>query len=290
MKKVILTRGLPGSGKSTWAKQVLDEKPGSYKRINKDDLRAMLDNNRWSNDNEKFVLKVRNMLVLEALSRGKHVIIDDTNLHPKHERTIKELVKGDALVEIKDFTHVPLKTCIERDLKRPNSVGQGVIIEQYNRYLKQEIEEQKKAGFIQQNDQLPKAIICDLDGTLAIFDRNPFNAQNCDEDDVNIPVANIVEAFYNKGYKIMFFSGRKDQYKKPTKKFLEKAFGDRIKYELHMRQSNDNRKDSILKREMFDTIIQEKYFVEFILDDRNQVVDMWREIGLTCLQVNYGDF
>lgn len=290
MKKVILTRGLPGSGKSTWAKQVLDNKPGSYKRINKDDLRAMLDNNKWSNDNEKFVLKVRNLLILEALSRGKHVIIDDTNLHPKHERAIKELVKGDALVEIQDFTHVPLKTCIERDLQRPNSVGQKVIIEQYNRYLKGEIEEKKKASFVKQNEKLQKAIICDLDGTLALFDRNPFNAQNCHEDDVNIPVANIVETFYKKGYKIMFFSGRKDEYKKPTKKFLTKAFEDRIDYELHMRKTSDNRKDSILKREMFDTIIQDKYFVEFILDDRNQVVDMWREIGLTCLQVNYGDF
>ena len=289
MKKVILTRGLPGSGKSTWAKQLIDSKPNCYKRINKDDLRAMLDNNTWSQDNEKFILTVRNLLIMEALKKGKHVIIDDTNLNAKHERSIRELVKNDAIVEIKDFTHVPLETCIAKDLKRFNSVGQKVIMEQYNRYLKKEIE-QKQAENSVQNPTLPKAIICDLDGTLALFDRNPFDASRCDEDKVNIPVAKIVENFYEKGYQILFFSGRKDQYKEPTIRFLEKAFADRIEYGLFMRASDDNRKDSIIKREMFDEIVKDKYYIEFVLDDRNQVVDMWREIGLTCLQVNYGDF
>lgn len=289
MKKVILTRGLPGSGKSTWAKALVDKNPNCYKRINKDDLRAMLDNNYWSNDNEKFVLKIRNLLISEALKRGKHVIIDDTNLNKKHERSIRELVKNEAIVEIKDFTDVPLQTCIERDLKRLHSVGQKVIMEQYNRYLKKEIE-QKQQDDNPQNPDLPKAIICDLDGTLALFDRNPFDASRCDEDDLNIPIANIVENFHAKGYTILFFSGRKDDYKKPTIKFLEKAFNNRIDYQLHMRKSVDNRKDSILKEEMFQEVVKDKFYIEFVLDDRNQVVDMWREMGLTCLQVNYGDF
>ena len=80
MKKVYLTKGLPGSGKSTWAKEMVSKNPNSYKRVNKDDLRAMLDNGKHSEDAEKFILNVRDSIILLALENGKHVIVDDTNL------------------------------------------------------------------------------------------------------------------------------------------------------------------------------------------------------------------
>jgi hypothetical protein len=61
--------------------------------------------------------------------------------------------------------------------------------------------------------------------------------------------------------------------------------------ELLMRKTGDNRKDSIIKKEIFMEHVQNKYFIEFILDDRNQVVDMWRnDLQLPCFQVYYGDF
>lgn len=52
MLKIILCKGLPASGKSTWTRELIDKNPEKYKRINKDDLRAMLDNGKWSNKNE----------------------------------------------------------------------------------------------------------------------------------------------------------------------------------------------------------------------------------------------
>lgn len=76
MKKVIMMRGLPGSGKSTYAKNLLKENPNMYKRINRDDLRAMFDNGHWSKGNEKFVKQVREMLIIKALEDGKHVLVD----------------------------------------------------------------------------------------------------------------------------------------------------------------------------------------------------------------------
>ncbi len=60
---------------------------------------------------------------------------------------------------------------------------------------------------------------------------------------------------------------------------------------LLMRKSNDNRKDTIIKREIFEADIKNFYFIEFILDDRNQVVDLWRnDLKLPCFQVYYGNF
>lgn len=59
---------------------------------------------------------------------------------------------------------------------------------------------------------------------------------------------------------------------------------------LLMRKTADNRKDFIVKKEIFDAEIRHKYQTEFVLDDRNQVVDMWRnELKLPCFQVYYGD-
>ena len=57
-----------------------------------------------------------------------------------------------------------------------------------------------------------------------------------------------------------------------------------------MRNDFDERKDVIIKREIFEQEIKDKYNVMFILDDRNQCVDFWRKIGLTCFQVDYGNF
>jgi len=135
MLTVVLTKGLPGSGKSTWAKNRVSESPNSIKRVNKDDLRAMLDNGSWSQSSENFIIKVRDLIILEAIKNGKHVIVDDTNLSPKHESHIKELVNGLAVVKIEDFTHVPIEECIKNDLKRSASVGEKVIRSMYERYL-----------------------------------------------------------------------------------------------------------------------------------------------------------
>ena len=63
-----------------------------------------------------------------------------------------------------------------------------------------------------------------------------------------------------------------------------------MNYELHMRKTGDSRKDCIVKKEIFDAEIKDKYYIEFILDDRDQVVKMWRSMGLTCLQVADGNF
>lgn len=279
MIKVILTKGLPASGKSTWAKKLIDENPNAYKRINKDDLRAMLDNDNFTGASEKFILKVRNELILLSIKEGKHVIVDDTNLNPKHEMHIRELVKGIAEVSIQDFTSVPLEECIKRDLKRVNTVGEKRITEFYNQYLRPAPEK------IEYINDLPDVVICDLDGTLCNLNgRNPYDASECENDGLNTVVYDLI----NKEANIIFVSGREDKYREQTISFLKKHH---IQYaELHMRATDDFRKDSIIKREIFDNHIRGKSNVKYVLDDRNQVVEMWRQLGLICLQVAEGNF
>ncbi|WP_166925697.1 phosphatase domain-containing protein [Flavobacterium poyangense] len=290
MRKVILMRGLPGSGKSTLAKKIISENPETYKRINRDDLRAMFDNGIVTKSNEKFVKKVRDLLIVMALEEGKSIVIDDTNLSDTNLKRISQLVREyngkfneEVTVEVQEV-NTDVKVCIERDALREKPVGEKVIRKMHSQFFKDSPE------YRIQNPDLPKAIICDLDGTLALMNgRNPFDASKCDLDELNEPVANVLKNYKKLGYRILLVSGREDRYKEPTLRFLEKH---EITFDaLIMRKTNDHRKDSIIKTEIYNESIKEKYFVEFVLDDRNQVVDTWRnDLKLPCFQVYYGDF
>lgn len=289
MKKIILLKGLPGSGKSTFAKELLKKYPGQYKRVNKDDLRAMLDDGKWSKTNEKFVLALRDHIILQALNDGLNVIVDDTNLHPKHALKMKDIVEAyhevtgkKAEVEIKNFTDVPLKDCIANDLKRANSVGKDVIMQMHNQFLKPE------PKVVEYDPNLPNCIICDIDGTLALFgDANPYE-RDFTKDEVNTAIVSILLAWENKDVSIVLVSGRKETARAQTSIWIDKYS---IPCDaLFMRKAGDNRKDVIVKREIYEAKFKGKYNVLFVLDDRDQVVDMWRQEGLWCLQVAPGDF
>jgi len=93
MKKILILRGLPASGKSTYARKLLAENPNAWKRLNKDELRAMLDDSAHTPANEQFVNRVRDMLLMEALRARKNVIIDDTNLTDKPIEQITQVAK-----------------------------------------------------------------------------------------------------------------------------------------------------------------------------------------------------
>lgn len=290
MKKVIICRGLPASGKSSWAKDFVFKNPNQYKRINMDDLRAMFDNSYQSNGNEKFMKKMRDILIIETLKDGKSVISDNTHLSPKSVNHIKQLVEkfnkdnnDNVQVEIK-FFDASVEECIKRDLKRQNSVGEKVIREMYDMFIAPKIEP------IIQDINLPKAILVDIDGTVADKgERSPYDWASVGGDTPKTNVINIVNHLSEK-YKIIFFSGRDEVCRDQTIEWLSNNLkcGE---FELYMRQQNDNRKDSIVKKEMFDKYIRDKYFIESVIDDRQQVVDMYRkEIGLTVMQVDYGNF
>ena len=201
MKEVILTKGLPGSGKSTWACEQLKKFPGKYKRINKDSLRKMLDDSKFSRSNEKFVLELRDSLILQALDSGYHVIVDDTNFHPDHEERIKKLVKGKAKVRIEDFTNVSLNVCLERDAKREDSVGRKVIMRMYEKYLK------PKISFKPKDLSKPPAFIFDVDGTLANMsvERGPYDWKKVGKDLLSMPVWTVCRALQAAKFKHTHF-------------------------------------------------------------------------------------
>ena len=88
---------------------------------------------------------------------------------------------------------------------------------------------------------------------------------------------------------IIILTGRQERFSKITKEWLS---DNNVIYDLiYMRKDNDNSKDSKVKKTIYEKYIRDNFNIEFISDDRNQVVKMWREeLGIKCFQVNYGDF
>jgi predicted kinase len=213
MPRVILLKGLPASGKSTWAREQVRKHPGRYKRVNKDDLRDMLDAGEWSEQNERFVLKARDRLILAALESGRDVIVDDTNLNPVHEREVRDLVKGRATVEVKAFD-VDVEEAIRRDHERARSVGEAVIREMHERWLGTDMEQPPA------DPEIPLAIICDLDGTLALLgERSPYDASRAEQDLPNEPVIRVLLATVAyEGARVFLVSGREERFRKQTER------------------------------------------------------------------------
>lgn len=292
MKHIILCAGLPGSGKSTWAKAQIEKYPDRYKRVNRDDLRAMIDNGKWSKAREAYIKQAELALAELYLSAGFHIIIDDSNLSASAKTMWREFARDvGAQIRVQDFTGIPLQICIERDLKRPHSVGERVIRRMHRQFIQQPIAPPAY------DLTLPAAIMCDLDGTLALLgNRDPYDATHCEQDQLNGPIADIVAQFAANSHTILFTTGRDERFREQTLLWLKHhGFNflllseQQCSFRLFMRAEKDNRPDEVIKREIYEQHIQNRYNVRFALDDRQKIVDLWRSLGLTCLQVAEGD-
>jgi hypothetical protein len=133
----------------------------------------------------------------------------------------------------------------------------------------------------------PPALLVDLDGTLFhIGDRSPYDADQCGLDTVNPAVRTVIEWAQGAGWAIVFASGRgfKASHRYATEQAL---FWNQIDYDaLFMRRPGDDRKDDVVKEEIYREQIADAYDVRLVLDDRSSVVRMWRRLGLTCFQVD----
>lgn len=310
MSEIWLTRGLPASGKSTWAKQFVEDNNGYTVRVNMDDIRNMLGFGfngplSWSKDMEAVALDIQDKAILAAVKDGRDVVVDNTHLEQKMPKRIKRLFDGDVVFHVKDFSHVPVEACLTRDVLRMQKgmpyVGAEVIQKMANRM--------KNAKFVLteewMNDiQLSKtyeeppyrerAILVDIDGTLAKrVARSPYDYTRVSTDGVHEHIAKMVRMYNAKGYVIIILSGRPDtndgQVRRDTEEWLKL---NNIPFdELYMRPGDrlkDN--DADIKQDLFDEHVRNQYRVDLMIDDRDRVTRRMRKLGIPVLQVAPGDF
>lgn len=304
--KLIMCQGLPGSGKTTWALNECARTNHGFWRINKDDIRREFELSGWvwSHENEKQVIDIRDSRIKNALGLGFSVISDDTNFGPKHKARLEQLARENgATFEVRVF-NTSVDECIKRDALRSGKahVGEKVIRNMASIYgigVTSDDAGPIYTGFAPYvaDYTKPRAVICDLDGTLALFKkdeggpghRGPYDASKCAQDNPNAAVWQVITALHaHFGYCVIYLSGREEKYRAPTEEFL--ALCSCPTGLLYLRPTGDTRKDWIVKGELFDQYVRPFFNVILSLDDRTQVVNFWRHLGLKCFQVAKGDF
>jgi len=251
-------------------------------------------------DTEGTAIATRDAVIRALLRRGVDVVCDDTNLRTRNVRDLQLIADATgAAWEIVDLTDELVDECIERDAARPKPVGETVIRDMFDRFIRgrshplplpQHVE---IAGSTAESytppDGKPSAVLVDVDGTVALMNgRSPYDETRVHEDWPNPPVVAAVRAMAA-GHLVVFCSGRTEASRDATERWLAEHVAVPVEA-LHMRPVGDTRKDAVVKAELFDQHIRHNYRVVAVFDDRAQVVAMWRSLGLTVFQVAEGAF
>ena len=315
--ELIITVGMSGCGKSTWAKEEVFRSHGRMVRFNRDDMRAMMfPKIEYNKSNENIVRNWQMEGARQALMAGRDVIIDDTNCIRNTRQKWEELAQAMHIkFRIVQFT-TDFKTCVERDKARAVAcdkcgkapgvtVGELVIARQrkdlgerasempakeykLTRPYFERTEYLAKGGW---TVRLPNAKwkLYDMDGTLCnhLGVRGPFEEHKVLEDGAWEPVLDMLREDYAK-FNICIVSGRHDFCGDDSCDWME--MHDAPFDHILMRYSGDNRSDAIVKQEILDELcaVIGKENIEDVTDDRPRVCDMWRSNGIKVRQVHGG--
>ena len=305
-KKLILCRGIQGSGKSTWAKAWVAEDPEHRIRINNDDIRNML-GPYWVPKREDLVSNTKRNIAYNAIQCGYDIVVDNMNLNNKevnfwkeiinlHNTAIKDpdLIQPDWIqweyeIEFKDF-FIPLEECIRRDAARPNPIGEKVIRDTWRKYKHfiQTSEVEKYVDNLRLWDSgKPMCVVIDMDSTVCFnTSKRPWFGDGSTEAMIDdIPNHGVVELIKAQEYPVVVCTGRnKDQYKVTVEWLANQGI---TPVDCYMRENGDYRKGVEVKAELMNQIL-DKYNVLVVFEDCEPIVQKYRDMGLTVLQPNKG--
>lgn len=301
MPKLIITCGVSGSGKSTYAAELVKQ---GWVELNRDEWRfkffceGKYDWGLYKFSKEKETKVTNHLEELWKLNSGqsssgfyqRNIIVSNTNLNQKdHTYWKTKAEEAGYEFEVKYFD-ITLTEALKRDRKRGAlSVGQDVLFDQWQKWL--EITNARK---YEPNERKPKAIVLDIDGTIALVDgRKHFDYSKAVlTDKPRKDVLEMVEAYAKSTNSLIIcVSGREDVCREHTIAWLKKHMVDWNM--LFMRESGDFRCDTIVKEEIFWKYIASDYNIIAAFDDRPRVVRKWKDIGIPLVisvQKDYRDF
>lgn len=306
--KLTITRGYSASGKTSWARDQQEKDTTNVLLVSRDDIRrdhfGYQTKTKTDRETEQAVTRIERSVVKVGLKLGKHVIVHDTNLVLRFAREWAALAQEmGAEFHVKDFT-TSLVGCLWANANRPEEeqVPAHVIEEQAKKWPYQQWQEvtpkprthDDPPARFEPDESLPPAIIVDLDGTLCIKgDRDIYDASLCRLDTIDETVEVIVRAMARRGWDTIFMSGRGEEHRAQTEDWLgAHLLGTDISW-THgpfMRPEGDRRPDFKVKADLFEEHVRGKFNVKFALDDRDQIVALWRGMGIKTLQVDFGNF
>lgn len=303
MSKITVMIGISGSGKSTFSAPLL--KNANTVRINRDDTRLMLFGAKQSEQIyyerkdiracEDLVTETLEDTIYNALNKGRDIVLDNTNLQKKNIDDV--LFKFNHLADIElVFLDIDLAEAKRRVQARNGSETNVTYIDkQFSDFAKlkksmhgQQLFYPQTAPQVKFDENLPATYIFDIDGNLSLKyeGRNIFDDTLLHLDHEIVPVGNTLRALYSAGFKVIFLSGRQNSCYEQTKKWLEDKKLWMPDSEMFMRNTKDQRCDSIVKEELLLNNVVGKYNVIGIFDDRTRVVRAWNKLGIFCFNTN----
>ena len=296
MSKIILMRGLPASGKSTKAKEILNQDPSHSMIVSRDDIRITMFGKHHGVD-EDAVSEVEMASVKAGLREGKTVIIDAMHLRQSYVNRWQKLGYPIEIVEC----YAPLNVLLARNHVREKQVPAEFLKKNYEKFAINKMDnlhvgvlkpvqlkpdEFMSSGFepyVRKFPGLP-CWIFDIDGTLAHNDghRSFYDYTQVGGDKVHEHVKRVAQALSHDD-DIVIVSGRKDESWDDTYRWL---YENQIPFDkLFMRDSGDNRSDAIVKYEILKKKIKPHYDVQGVFDDRPSVIRMWENVGLPVFKL-----
>ena len=297
MNKLILVQGIPGSGKSTWAKKWVEEDPIHRVRWNNDDCRKMC-GPYWVPERETFIRIIKESFLETATMAQKDIVIDDMNLNPSTIEFYENFVKNYNIVaptrnqepytiEYKLF-NTPVEECIRRDALRENPIGEKTIKEihkKYSYYIRDVVNKEILDKRTKIDDNLPYCVLLDIDNTISYSFNRPWYGEEAAKeminDKVNEQLKTLVNHFNN--VKVIIMSGRSNGDEANTT--LAWFNSNNIHYDASLfRTKVDYRKGDVIKLENYNKYIKGKYNVLAAIEDDEECVKMYQEQGIFVLQ------
>ena len=267
---------------TTWAKEQVAK--GGYLRVSMDDIRASVFGG-WSIKKEKACLRLRDDMVKFGIKEGKNVIIDATNLNPKHEIRLKRLAEelGVPFVINDQFLKVSPEECIERDLHRgKEAVGAKVIWDMWEKWIRP-----NSTRKLEKDPFKRRAIIINLDGTLSqkVTDRSDYDPSRANEDIPNPLISYLMDCLAGCGEyyaDALIISDREEKYRELTEKWLR---DNCIEYKTLYMRPDGNRNSSVkIKEEIYHNEIEPYYSVVGVLEDNISCAMMYYSLGIEVLK------
>lgn len=301
MNKLIMTVGASSSGKTKWTEEFILERCAQgdhdWVNLNRDDVRFTLFNNgvrdwtkyKFNSKNEKRVSEVIGQKAFDSSVLGQNIIISDTNLNPDIRQKWVDWAENNGYeVEYKYFP-ATWETLVKRNAQREGGLPEHILWSQYKRYMQQfgYIGEHKLEVY-ETSLNLPYTVIVDLDGTVADMKgvRKPFQWDLVDKDNPRQTIIDMVQGVAMHTGHITFLSGRDGEcYDKSYSWIENNIITDDIKrlgvqWDLFQREPKDNRKDDVVKYELFNNHIRGKYDPVSVFDDRYSIIRLWSLLGL----------
>jgi predicted kinase len=285
--KLKMLVGPCGSGKSTLARELVKE---GYTYINQDSQ---------GRDHLR--------LFIEAVAAKQPVLVDRMNFTKEQRKRYLDAAKAAGYTTSITVLHQPYEVCLARCLARTGHetikdprAAHGALDMFFTKYERVTDDEADEVFRWWPDGLKPLAVIVDIDGTIADLEHRRHFVRKAPgekkdwagffgamKDDKAFGWCTDLVNTLSKKYSIVFCSGRPDNYRKVTADWLDNF----VHYEnLFMRHRQDQRQDNVVKEIILDFEILTRYTPHFMLDDRDQVVKMWRDRGYTCLQCAPGDF